>query len=565
MELTIVIGGAAGQGLNTVDYLLGKTLFRMGYNIFTAQDYMSRIRGGHNFVTIRFGTVPVESVSDEIDILIALNEETISLHKDRVVPGGLILYDGEAETGGKELLQIKAKEIVRDINPRGVNTVFVGAVLKLLSLDCAEGEKVIREYFSREDIQEDNIKLLQAGYNLVDSRIKLEKASRAGDQIYINGNDALAMGAAVAGVKFYVAYPMSPATGIMNYLAGKQKELGLVVEQAEDEIAAINMALGASFSGIRAMTGTSGGGFALMTEAVGLAGIGEIPVVIADAQRPGPATGLPTRTEQGDLLFAINAGQGDLPLVVLAPRNHEDLFRQAFRAFDLADKYRIPVIILTDQYLADSTCNVPAFDFSSLKVEYYLMEEGEIREYANNEEKVFKPYLLTEDGISPRAYPGLIPGQVVLMDSDEHDEYGHITEDGEVRKAMVEKRARKLDKLCGEDLEEPLYLGGEEIDYLLIGWGSTYGALKEAREILEEEGFKVGLLSYSDVWPLPVKRLNDFRDKELVIVENNATAQFGRLISSETGIRAKYNILKYDGRPFTAREIVERFKEEVIK
>ena len=245
MELTIVIGGAAGQGLNTVDYLLGKTLFRMGYNIFTAQDYMSRIRGGHNFVTIRFGTVPVESVSDEIDILIALNEETISLHKDRVVPGGLILYDGEAETGGKELLQIKAKEIARDINPRGVNTVFVGAVLKLLSpWIVLRGEKVIREYFSREDIQEDNIKLLQAGYNLVDSRIKLEKASRAGDQIYINGNDALAMGAAVAGVKFYVAYPMSPATGIMNYLAGKQKELGLVVEQAEDEIAAINIGPG---------------------------------------------------------------------------------------------------------------------------------------------------------------------------------------------------------------------------------------------------------------------------------------------------------------------------------
>jgi len=562
MDLTIVVGGEAGQGLKTVDVVLGKTLFRMGYNVYSSKDYMSRIRGGHNFITNRIGTDPVTAISDNIDILIALNEETVELHKDSVVDGGLIVFDGEKEISGKKVINLNAKEIAKSINSRGVNTVFVGAVLKLMSLDTDEAEKVLREYFDDQQIQEDNIKLLQEGFNSVASVLELEEAKNPGDQIYLDGSNALAMGAAAAGVKFYAAYPMSPSTSIMNYLAGKQEELGIVVEQAEDEIAAINMALGGSYSGIRSMTGTSGGGFALMTETLGLAGIAEIPVVIADVQRPGPATGLPTRTGQGDLLFTINAGQDDFPLMVLAPRDHEDAFSQTFRAFNLADKYQIPVIILSDQYLADSAKNVKAFDFNSLEIDYNMISDEKAKNI-----KDYKRYKISKTGISPRSYPGQIAGEVMMIDSDEHNEYGHIIEDSETRNAMVEKRARKIEKLIEEDLEEPVYQGEEDIDYLLLGWGSTYGALQEAQKILLGEGVSVGLLSFSDVWPLPVDKLSKFKDKgvKFVDVELNSTAQFARLVSSETGIKVDHHILKYDGRPFTAKEISRRFKEEVME
>ncbi|MFW5971882.1 MAG: 2-oxoacid:acceptor oxidoreductase subunit alpha [Bacillota bacterium] len=562
MDLTIVIGGEAGQGLKTIDFILGKTLFRMGYNVFTSKDVMSRIRGGHNFITTRIGSESVNGITEKIDILIALNEDTVDIHKDKVVDGGLILFDGEKEVEGegKEVININAQEIAKEINSRGANTVFIGAALKLMGLDTDAAEEVIAEYFASEDIQEDNVQLLQEGFDSVDSRIELEEGKDLGDQIYLDGNNALAMGAAVGGVQFYAAYPMSPSTSIMNYLAGKQEDLGLVVEQAEDEIAAINMAMGGSFSGIRSMTGTSGGGLALMNEGIGLAGIAEIPVVIADVQRPGPATGLPTRTGQGDLLFAINTAQDDYPLVVLAPRDHEDAFQQGFRALNLADKYHMPVIILSTQYLADSARNVKAFDFSSLEIDYNLIEDPDSVED-------YKRYELTESGISTRSYPGQIPGQVFMIDSDEHDEYGHIIEDAETRNAMVEKRARKIEKLIEEDLQEPVYQGEEDVDYLLIGWGSTYGPLQEAQKALADEGIKVGLLSFTDVWPLPTGELERFNDMgaEFVVVEENSTAQFARLISSETGMQAEHTILKYDGRTFTGEELVKRFKKEVMQ
>ncbi|HKL74543.1 MAG TPA: 2-oxoacid:acceptor oxidoreductase subunit alpha, partial [Halanaerobiales bacterium] len=344
-----------------------------------------------------------------------------------------------------------------------------------------------------------------------------------------------------------------------NYIAGKQDELGLVVEQAEDEIAAINMALGASYGGIRAMTGTSGGGFALMAEAVGLAGITETPLVIAEVQRPGPATGLPTRTEQGDLLFAINVSQGEFPLMVMAPRDHEDAFYQTFRAHNLAEKYQIPVVILSDQYLADSTVSIPEYDFSDLEINRHLVQEksGESEEYNR--------YEVTEDGISPRAYPGLLEGEVVLADSDEHDKHGYIVEDGNKRIEMADKRMKKLDKLISEDLLEPEYYGEKEIDYLFLSWGSTYGVLKETIDLLNEDGIDAGVLSFNDIWPLPQKELEKWVDKdiELIDVENNSTAQFAKLLRSETSIEVDNKILKYDGRPFTADEVYNRFKSEV--
>jgi 2-oxoglutarate ferredoxin oxidoreductase subunit alpha len=354
---------------------------------------------------------------------------------------------------------------------------------------------------------------------------------------------------------------MSPSTGILTYLAGKQEELGIVVEQAEDEIAAVNMALGGSYSGIRSMTGTSGGGLALMAEGVGLAGITEVPIVIADVQRPGPATGLPTRTGQGDLLFAVNIAQDEFPIMVLAPKDQEDAVYQTFRAFNIADKYQIPVIILSDQFLGDSSKTIDRIDISNLKIERHLLDPEQ-------QDGDYKRYKYTDDGISPRAYPGQFDDreQVVLIDSDEHDEFGHIVEDAETRNKMVEKRERKMDKLTAEDLLDAEYIGDEDPDYVFVGWGSSYGPIKEAREMLSDQ-YKIGQLAFNDVWPLPEEKLREFNEKgtQLVFVESNGSSQFAKLVRAETGIKADYNILKYDGRPFSGKEIMRRFEEEVSK
>lgn len=561
MDFNILIGGEAGQGLKTVDNILDKILFREGFNIFSSKDFMSRIRGGHNFMQLRISDEKLYGPDNDLDLLIALNKESVDIHREQLKDDGIILIEGDEEVIDGRTILVPASVIADDINPKGINTVFVGAVLKIMNLGLDKAKEVIKGYFD-EDLVGDNIKLLERGYKAVDpiyDNLK-ENVSDKSEEIFIDGNSALGYGALTGGLRFYSAYPMSPSTGIMNFLAGQQKNFDLVVEQAEDELAALNMALGGSYSGIRSMSGTSGGGLALMNEAIGLAGITETPVVVADVQRPGPATGLPTRTGQGDLLFAINSAQDEFPLMVIAPRDQKDLFYNGFRALNLADKYQIPVIILSDQFNADSSKNIEEFDFDSLNINRHLISEDDPGA------KDYKRYKFTEDGISPRAYPGQLKGETVLVDSDEHDEKGHIVEDGKTRTKMVDKRARKLDKLIREDLREPEYFGDEDIDYLLLVWGSSYGPAREAYQLLKEDGIKVGLLSFNDVWPLPKEQIEDLAGEgvDLITVELNKTAQFGSLIASETLLEVKQNILKYDGRPFTGKEIYNRFLDEVI-
>lgn len=559
MDLNILIGGEAGQGLKTVDDILGKILFRTGFNIFSSKDFMSRIRGGHNFMKLRISDKKLFGPADKIDLLVALNKETFDIHHEYLKEEGIILLDGESKIVDKRTLLIPASVIAEDINPKGVNTVFIGALVKLLNLNFEQAKEVLKEYFE-DDILQDNLKLLKRGYSSIKTIYDnlIENIKKSNDQIFIDGNSALAYGALSGGLKFYSAYPMSPSTGIMNFLAEKQTDYNLVVEQAEDEIAAINMVLGGSYSGIRSMTGTSGGGLALMNEAIGLAGISEIPVVIADVQRPGPATGLPTRTGQGDLLFAINSAQDDFPLMVIAPKDQEDLFYSSFRALNLADKYQIPIIILSDQFLADSSKNIKEYDFEKLTINRYLIKELKSNEY--------KRYQYTKDGISPRAYPGQFDKQVVLIDSDEHNQSGHIIEDAKTRNKMVNKRARKMNKLIKEDLLEPEYFGGEKIDYLILSWGSTYGPAREALQLLKSDGIKAGLLSFNDVYPLPKKKLKNILNNDIktVVVEMNSTGQFKKLLASEAFVDIDYSILKYDGRPFSGREIYDEIKKEVI-
>ncbi|MGM0369154.1 MAG: 2-oxoacid:acceptor oxidoreductase subunit alpha [Bacillota bacterium] len=565
MNLNIVIGGRAGQGLKTLSNILSKTFFKMGFNVYSSKDYMSRVRGGHNFMSIRIGTEEITGPSTEEDVLLALNEETIERHQENLTEDGVIIYDGEVDGLDSNLVSVAAGEIAKEIgNSKVANTVFVGALLKLLDLELDVTQKIVTKYFEKKsaEISEINVEALEQGYQTVDNQFSLPEVSANEGQLMISGNDAVGLGAVMAGVKFYSAYPMTPSTGIMNYIASKENELGIVVEQAEDEIAAINMAIGASYSGVRAMTGTSGGGFSLMNEGLGLAGITETPLVIAEVQRPGPATGLPTRTGQGDLSFVINASQGEFPLFVVAPKTAEDAFYQTVRAFNLADKYQIPVIILSDTFLADSKKNIAEFDLDSIEINSGFMSDKEAAQVED-----YKRYQLTDDGISPLAYPGQLEDDVVLLDSDEHDEYGHIIEDAETRVKMVEKRDQKMQKLAEEDLVGPEYLGPDEIDYLLVGWGSTYGPLLEAQELLAAAGVKVGFLSFNDVWPLPTEKLEELaaKDLELIVVENNYTAQFAKLVRGETGINAQHNILKYDGRPFTGKEIYNRIQEEVME
>ncbi|MCC3144480.1 2-oxoacid:acceptor oxidoreductase subunit alpha [Halanaerobium sp. Z-7514] len=558
MDFNIVIAGEAGQGLKTVESLLTKTFSRHGYYLFSTKDYMSRIRGGHNFMQVRISDEKVEGPTEEIDLLLALNEESVEIHQNEMSERGVIITSLESDSD--QVITIDAKSIAKEVNPRAVNTVFVGAAFKIMGLPTQEAKKALKEHFAKkESVIEDNLTLLDKGYEAVKEVFELEDLGAKEGRMIIDGNSAVGLGAALAGLSFYAAYPMSPSTGILTYLAGKQEELGIVVEQAEDEIAAINMAIGGTYSGMRSMTGTSGGGLALMAEGVGLAGITETPIVIADVQRPGPATGLPTRTGQGDLLFAVNIAQDEFPLMVIAPKDQEDAVYQTFRAFNLADKYQIPVIILSDQFLGDSSKTISEIDISGLEINRHLMDAVEV-------EGEYKRYKYTEDGISPRAYPGQLKDQVVLLDSDEHDEFAHIVEDGETRNKMVEKRARKMEKLKEEDLLEAEYSGPEDPDYIIVNWGSTAGPSNEARKILADE-FKIGQLIFNDVWPLPEKMLKEKVEAgaELVFVENNSTAQFAKLIRSETGIKADYNILKYDGRPFSGLELARRFKEEVSK
>ncbi len=533
----LLVGGAAGQGIDTTVAILEKLLKHSGYYIYTTRDFMSRVRGGHNFSMIRFGTEKINSHSDRIDGIIALNDETIHLHKDKLTEKGFILCDSSLEYTDDRIIKLdmdkKAKELG---NLRASGSIAIGAILKLFGEPFTYVEEVMPRVIKK-DFLEVNLKAIQIGYDSVEPVFEhLEGPFK--DYMLISGSKAVGLGAVAGGLKFYSAYPMSPSTAVMEYLAFIGNVSGVLVEQAEDEIAAINMALGASYAGARAMTGTSGGGFCLKVEALGFSGIAEIPLVVIDVQRPGPATGLPTRTEQSDLKFVISAAQGEFPRMVIALRNHEDSFYQTIRALNLAEKYQIPVILLSDQYLGDTTACVKP----------YSLDDITLTEPAKEAEGEYLRYRITEDGISPRLIPGLTE-HLVTADSDEHDERGWITESADVRNNMMDKRMRKLKGLTLE-LQEPEFIGEEDCKVLLLGWGSTYGPISEAVNRLNRSGKgSYGALVFGDIYPPPKKNLEKYsKGRTLINVEQNATGQLASLIREQTGISCDRSILKYDGR-----------------
>lgn len=426
----------------------------------------------------------------------------------------------------------------------------------VLGIDLDTLKQVLVEKFRRKgnEVVESNLSAAEEGYRRATQGCKDMcpwKLPRRGGRYYlISGNEAIPLAAAFAGCRFIAAYPMTPSTGIITYLAREEELLGVFAEQAEDEIAAVNMALGASYAGARAMTATSGGGFALMVEGVSLAGMTETPLVIVLAQRPGPATGLPTRTAQGELLFAINAGHGEFPKLVLAPSNPYDAFHKIVKAFNLADKYQMPVIVLTDHFLADSQFSVSDFDLGTAGPGFYLADPQEIRDY--------KRYRLTEHGISPRLYPGQSE-HLVGVDSDEHDEEGHITEDlGATVRAMVQKRLAKIDGLKKE-ISLPEEISVNDVDTVLVGWGSSRGALLEGLSLLKQEGKKAGMIHFTELWPLPEFTFPE--GKTYITVESNATGQLARLLRSEYDVSFQGTINRYDGLPLTGEYIRSYFNE----
>ncbi len=566
MEVNILVGGAAGQGMETVMNLLGKALVREGYGLIYTKDYMSRVRGGHNFSRLRVASAKPWTNIKSIDVLVALNEETYTRHCENLAPPGKVIFDpglfslpDDEDRGVPVELQKLAKEAGGKVMS---NTVAVGALLVLIGLRSETVEGLLKEAFAdKEGVAEKNITALKSGMDAASrycsACFSLPAKDEGDKKLFIDGNQVLGMAALASGCRFLSAYPMTPSTGVMNYLAAKMKDYPLVVEQAEDEIAAVNMVLGASYAGLRSLTCTSGGGFSLMTEGLSLSGMIEVPLVIIIAMRPGPATGLPTRTEQGDLEYAIHGGHGEFPRAVLAASSHEDAFYRLNKAFELADRYQIPVLFLSDQNFADTHRSVEPFNFSRLKYNRFLAEEGLY-------EKPYKRYRFTENGISPRALPGQFADQVVLVDSDEHDQNGNIIEGAEARKLMIDKRMRKLAALA-EEMDEPDLYGDPHPEILLISWGSTYGVMRETVDALSDAGLKIAMLHFSDIWPLPQKRLKSLlpRAKISCCVENNATGQLASIIRREAGLLIDRSILKYDGRPFLAHEIVAEVEKSV--
>jgi 2-oxoglutarate ferredoxin oxidoreductase subunit alpha len=565
MDYSIKIGGEAGQGIQTIGDALCRVFVRSGYHVFSHQDYESRIRGGHNFYQIRLSNKPISASRNRIDIIVALDRESINRHEHELTTNGMIIHDASAlrfNGEGAAFLDIPFEKLAFEHGGDKImaNTVATGAVLGMLGMESGHLMELIAGTFRHkgDDVVQANKIAANAGHQYAKQHCDRCAFAAAVNEVekrmLIGGVESIALGALASGCRFYSAYPMTPSTGIMNFLASKENEYGVVVEQAEDEIAAINMALGASYAGVRAMTGTSGGGFALMVEGLSLAGMTETPVVIAMGQRPGPATGFPTRTEQGDLAFLISAGHGEFPRVIFAPGSPGEAFHLTNKAFDIAEKYQIPVFILFDTYLADSQWTFDSFDLGRVRNIDYRLRGDAFKKLPD-----YKRHAFTETGISPLAVPG-DAGHVVVVDSDEHDEEGHIVEDAATRTRMVEKRLLMKRPLIKAEIAPPELYGDQEASVVLTGWGSTYGVMKEAVDELAK-ATSIAMLHFSEVFPLPNLEPFDYaaflRKAMLSIcMEHNATGQFSRLLRAETGFEFDALIHRYDGRPFTVEELI---------
>ena len=568
MDITFNIGGAAGQGIDTIGDLLTQVFVQAGFYTFTIKDFESRIRGGYNFTQIRVSDKPIHASVNHVDVIIALSKDAVVGQRKNLTEGGVIIFDEGIEFDDLEACHFPAplEKTAREVggNIRMMNAAALGAVIAVISFPFALVEQVLSDIFGRkgEKIVAGNVSVAKALYDLTKStftgtcKYNLETLEKgpSKDKLILTGNKALALGAIAANVKWISSYPMSPSTSVFQDIVAYSHQLKIGSIQTEDEISSLAMAIGASYAGARSMVTTSGGGFALMVEALGFGAMIEAPVVIYNAQRPGPSTGLPTRTEQADLLFMAFSSQGEFPRIMLAPKDPVEAFDVATRSFNLADKFQIPVMILGDQYLADSVINIPRIDVSGVKRDVgKLAKPGPDPDY--------KRYLLTEDGISPRAFPG-DKGKTVVSAGNVHREDGHITEDADMRALMVQKFMIKIPAIMA-DLNPPKIYGEEKADITLLTWGSTWGAAYEAVQTLASRGVSINQLHFCDVYPLRTVKLREVfaQAKQVIAVEQNITSQFAQLVRMQTGLEVTQHINKYDGRPMTPQWIISELEE----
>lgn len=591
-RFTWKICGEAGFGVNSSGLIFSKMCSRSGLYAFEYSEYPSLIRGGHQTSQVSVDTLPITSEHYSVDILVALNKQSVDLHKSELSKTSAILYDSAQfqlssvqDVLGDNikhtiLIGVPFTQLAIEAANLNIlrNTVAIGASLAILQADMTELFSLIEEEFAHKDakIIEENKQAAQLGYNYVTQNyselvstfpLGMEKMPSEDKLMVISGNESLGVGAIRGGVEFYSGYPMTPSSTLLGYMAAKQYEFGFVVKHAEDEISVVNMAIGASFAGARAMCGTAGGGFSLMTEALGLAAITETPITIVEVQRGGPATGLPTWSDQGDLRFILHASQGEFVRVVIAPGDMEECYVGMQKALNLAEKYQVPAIVMSDKWLAESHAVVPQFNPDAVKVERgkLALTTTELKSSSIlNPGEEYLRYMPTNSGVTLRTVPG-VEGGVFLANSDEHEEHGYTSEEAEVRVEQVDKRMIKLHPILHE-LPKPVTYGNENSSILLIGWGSVKGPVLEALKMVQEEhDTSVAFLHIMYLWPFPIDFMKEVLTKyrKIILVENNSQGQLGGLIAQFTGVHIHDKWLKYDGRPFWPEELRDKIVDVV--
>lgn len=581
-NVIVRIAGAAGDGIQSTGELLGKTCSRMGLHVLAYNSFQSAIRGGHVWLQMAIGKEKQLDHQEEVEVALLFNKTSPPVHVPDMKPGGTVFYN--AATIKKEEIESIRSDLnyygldfktivsgagITNASPIMINVMLAGALDKTLNLDPKVTLEFIRDKFLKkgEEIVDLNHKVFNLGYEWTKNNVKPLGLELKGDnkpKLFMSGNDAIGMGLVAGGLKFYGAYPMSPATGILHYLSALAHSDKLIIKQVEDELGVINYAVGAAHAGARSAVGTSGGGFCLMVEGIGFAAMSEVPVVIVLVQRGGPSTGVPTKVEQADLNLAMS-GNGDFPRFILAPKDLEDCFYQAARALNIAEKYQIPVILISDFFLSEHFETVDDLDFSKIAI-----ERGKLLTGWNTNEK-YKRYAYTIDGISPRVRPGA-RGAMHLAVSDEHNEYGHLMSDVEAglphareeRIKMHAKRMQKIQTMIGNgDAKPPVLEGDTRADITFVTWGSTYGYVKSAIKMLEGEGLKTNLLQFTDIYPIPrEKTLTVLKScKRLISVEANMCNSLCRQVLAETGFEITEHINRWDGEPFTGEYIVKKFKK----
>ncbi len=582
-ELRIKIGGAAGLGIKAAGQTLARSFVAAGLEVFDLTEYPSLIRGGHNTYTLRVSPRPISSHVETVDVLIALDRQTVDAHLDEVIDGGAVIFDPEVTSTEGWLPHARVRPVPVPLGkfakeaggPIMANTVALGAALGLVHFPLMFLVDSLREQFAHKkpEIAEQNAAAASVGYGYVtklagDFWMAVEPLPGQPKRLLVDGNEAVGLGALAAGIGLYAAYPMTPASSILHFMAAHEREAGVVVKHTEDEIAAMNMVVGAAFTGTRAMCASAGGGFALMVEAFGMAGVSESAVVVGVLTRPGPATGLPTWTEQSDLRYVIHASQGEFPRVVLAPGDRSDAFELTWKAFNLADQLQTPVIILGDSYLSDNRQSVPMFDLDAVTIDRgKLVTEGDVIEHpeAVDEAGRYLRYKLTDDGVSTRVLPG-VTGAIQLGNSYEHDEYGYGSagEPADMRAAQNEKRMRKLE-LARTLVPPPATFGAPvaEADVAVLCFGTTKGPVLEAMRWLEPDGVNVAVMQVVTVWPFPADEVSAFLGaaKKSVIIEGNYTGQLQGLVREQCLRDVDDTLHRYDGRPFSPEMIYAKLKE----